>query len=152
VDLSNELSSVLKAHIQEQKEYWLKHPRKKDDGTFDTTPPVWLFPNEEGGWPDTRNIAARHFSPCLTKAGFHQRRAYDLRHSFASLMLTAGAPIAYVSEQMGHQSIELTVKLYGHLQPGANRHWMDKLPGVKKVKTASRKLSLVASSRKQSAK
>jgi hypothetical protein len=28
------------------------------------------------------------------------------------------------------------VKLYGHLQPGANRHWMDKLPGAKKTKRA----------------
>jgi hypothetical protein len=31
---------------------------------------------------------------------------------------------------MGHQKIQLTVKLYGHLQPGANRHWMNKLPGA----------------------
>jgi hypothetical protein len=36
----------------------------------------------------------------------------------------------YVSEQMGHQNIQLTVKLYGHLQAGANRHWMNKLPGA----------------------
>ena len=40
-----------------------------------------------------------------------------------------------MSEQMGHQNIQLTVKLYGHLQPGANRHWMNKLPGAKKPKT-----------------
>jgi hypothetical protein len=58
----------------------------------------------------------------------HRRRPYDLRHSFASLLLTQGAPIAYVSEQMGHQNIQLTVKLYGHLQPGGNRHWMNTLP------------------------
>jgi integrase len=71
----------------------------------------------------------------MEKAGLHRRRPYDLRHTFASLLLTAGAPIAYVSEQMGHQNIQLTVKLYGHLQPGANRHWMNKLPGAKKPKT-----------------
>jgi len=31
---------------------------------------------------------------------------------------------------MGHASIQLTVKLYGHLQPGANTHWMNFLPGA----------------------
>ena len=43
----------------------------------------------------------------------------------------SGVPdtIAYVSEQMGHANIQLTVKRYGHLQPGANRHWMNALPG-----------------------
>jgi integrase len=53
-----------------------------------------------------------------------------LRHSFASLHLTAGAPIAWVSEQMGHSNITLTVNLYGHLQKGANRHWANRLPAL----------------------
>src|SRR5262249_59324682 len=81
----------------------------------------------------------------MEKTGLHRRRPYDLRHTFASLLLTAGAPIAYVSEQMGHQNIQLTVKLYGHLQPGANRHWMNKLPGALKPRR-------VASSGKQTHK
>jgi hypothetical protein len=45
--------------------------------------------------------------------------------------LTQGAPIAWVSDQMGHSNIELTVKLYGHLQPGKNRHFVNSLPGLK---------------------
>jgi integrase len=130
VDVSDELAGVLKVHLKEQKEYWLKHPRKKADGTFDTTAPVWLFPNEQGEWPDMANIAERHFHRCMTKAALHRRRPYDLRHSYASLLLTAGAPIAYVSEQMGHANIQLTVKVYRHLQPGANRHWINNLPGA----------------------
>ena len=58
-------------------------------------------------------------------------RFHDLRHTYASLLLTDGAPIAYVSEQMGHSSIELTVKRYGHLIPGANRSFVNNLPGRK---------------------
>jgi hypothetical protein len=30
---------------------------------------------------------------------------------------------------MGHASIELTVKRYGHLIPGANRRFINALPG-----------------------
>jgi integrase len=52
------------------------------------------------------------------------------------LLLTAGAPMAYVSEQMGHSSIELTVKRYGHLQPGANRKFVNNLPGSKSAPQA----------------
>jgi integrase len=120
VDLFDELIAVLKEHLRQQKEFWLGEGRPQPD---------WLFPNLEGGWSDMRNIADRHFDRCLEKAGLHRRRFHDLRHTFASLLLTNGAPMAYVSEQMGHASIQLTVKLYGHLQPGANRHWMHSLPG-----------------------
>jgi integrase len=125
VELSDELITVLKEHLRQQREYWLAQGKPQ---------PEWLFPNEEGGWSDYSNIAKRHFHPCMEKAGLHQRRPYDLRHSYASLLITAGAPIAYVSEQMGHANIQLTVKLYGHLQPGANRHWLNKLPGMKKAR------------------
>ena len=60
-----------------------------------------------------------------------KRRRYHLRHTFASLLLTAGAPIACVSEQMGHSSIEMTGKRYGHLQPGVNRKLFNNLAGTK---------------------
>ena len=38
--------------------------------------------------------------------------------------------MAYVSEQIGHANIQLTVKLYGHLEKGVNRHWMNTLAGA----------------------
>jgi integrase len=102
VDLSNELIAVLKEHTREQRENWLK--QEKSENEQEKKPlPEWLFPNQEGSWPDMANIAERHFHRCMEKAGLHRRRPYDLRHTFASLLLTAGAPIAYVSEQMGHQ-------------------------------------------------
>jgi len=36
-------------------------------------------------------------------------------------MLQQGESVTYVKEQMGHHSIQVTVDLYGHLIPGANR-------------------------------
>jgi len=38
----------------------------------------------------------------------------------------------------GHANIQLTVKLYGHLHPGANRHWMNVLPGAALPQTAAK--------------
>ena len=54
------------------------------------------------------------------------------------MLLTNGAPIAHVSEQMGYRSIELTVKRYGHLKPGKNRHFVNALPGGQQESEAVR--------------
>lgn len=44
---------------------------------------------------------------------------YSLRHYFASNCLTHGIPITDVAEWMGHQSIEVTHRIYRHLVPGS---------------------------------
>ncbi len=35
--------------------------------------------------------------------------------------------MAYVKDQMGHSSIQVTVDTYGHLIPGADIKWIDRL-------------------------
>jgi integrase len=47
------------------------------------------------------------------------QRRDDLRHTFGSLLIQDGASLAYVKDQMGHSSIQVTVDTYGHLIPGA---------------------------------
>jgi integrase len=53
---------------------------------------------------------------------------HNLRPTFASLLIQNGESLAYVKEQMGHLSIKVTVDVYGHLVPGANRQAMNRLP------------------------
>jgi len=53
----------------------------------------------------------------------------DLRHNYGSSLIQAGASLAYVRDQMGHSSIQVTVDIYGHLIPGANVAFVDKLDG-----------------------
>jgi integrase len=74
------------------------------------------------------NFRTRKFYPLFKRAKgeekpleLRQIRLHDLRHSYASLMLQQGESVTYVKEQMGHHSIQVTVDLYGHLIPGANR-------------------------------
>ena len=121
IEVSDELIAALKNQLRAQKEEWLKRG---------TEHPEYVFANSDGSWPDMANIRGRHFAKCLEAAGLRHRRLHDLRHTYVSLLLTDGAPMAYVSEMMGHSSIELTVKRYGHLIPKRNRHFVNGLPGA----------------------
>ena len=73
---------------------------------------------------DPNNLA---FLPCLEHAGLRRFRFHDLRHTYGSLLIQDGAPLAYVKDQMGHSSIQITVDTYGHLIPGADIAWVDRL-------------------------
>jgi integrase len=74
----------------------------------------------------------------MGKAGIRKIRLHDLRHTFGSLLLQNGASIVYVKEQMGHSSIQVTVDTYGHLIPGSNVCFVDRLDEVagEQVKTS----------------
>ena len=76
---------------------------------------------------DPDNLNHYYFQPALTRAGLRRFRFHDLRHTFGSLLIQDGASLAYVKEQMGHSSIQVTADVYGHLIPGANISWVDRL-------------------------
>jgi integrase len=61
-------------------------------------------------------------------AGLRANRIHDLRHSYATIQLYEHhAPIQYVSEQLGHSSIKITVDTYGHPRQGTNIALADRL-------------------------
>jgi len=86
-----------------------------------------VFPSKAGTVLDPSNLFHYYFSPCLEHAGLRRFRFHDLRHTFGSLLIQDGASLAYVKDQMGHSSIQITVDTYGHLIPGANINWVDGL-------------------------
>jgi integrase len=56
----------------------------------------------------------RAWTAALEAAGAPYQRPYDLRHSFASLLLHEGRSVIYVARQLGHGA-DLTMKTYGHV-------------------------------------
>ncbi len=56
----------------------------------------------------------RAFKRALTAAAIERARPYDLRHSFASLLLHEGRNVIYVARQLGHDA-RLTLTTYGHV-------------------------------------
>ena len=86
-----------------------------------------VFPSRTGTVLDPTNLVHYFFLPCVERAGLRKIRFHDLRHTFGSHLIQDGAPLPYVKEQMGHSSIQVTVDIYGHLIPGADIRWMDRL-------------------------
>ena len=91
-----------------------------------------VFPSPEGSILDPDNLYHRYFQRVLAASGLRRIRFHDLRHTFGSLLIQSGASIVYVKEQMGHSSIQVTVDTYGHLMPGANVSFVDRLDEISK--------------------
>jgi len=122
IDLSDALAAELKKLKRHRQEQWLAKGH--------TEIPKWVFCAENGNFFDPYNLKDRYFYKCLEKAGLRRIRFHDLRHTFATLLLQNGESLAYVKDQLGHSSIRMTVDVYGHLVPGANRQAVNKLPSL----------------------
>ncbi len=72
--------------------------------------------NRDGVWSedDYRNWRRRKFARALRAADVAPARPYDLRHSFASLLIHEGRSVIYVARQLG-QDARLTLSTYGHV-------------------------------------
>jgi integrase len=107
----------------------------------------FVFPSPEGCILDPDNLYSRYFVPMLEKSGIRRIRLHDFRHTFGSLLIQKGASIVYVKNQMGHSSIQLTVDTYGHLIPGADVSYVDRLDEKPESKDPTAQLN--ATERKQ---
>ena len=49
------------------------------------------------------------------------KRVHDMRHTFASVLLSKGGSLAYIKAQLGHSKLSTTSDLYARFIPGTNR-------------------------------
>jgi site-specific recombinase XerC len=57
----------------------------------------------------------------LEAADLSQRGPRQSRHTYASLLLQEGAPITYVSRQLGHKDAAITLRVYAHWLPDSSK-------------------------------
>ncbi|HEY0545755.1 MAG TPA: site-specific integrase, partial [Pyrinomonadaceae bacterium] len=90
-----------------------------------------VFAALEGTPVMIRNLVRRHFKPTLKRAELSESiRLYDLRHSCATLLLSAGENPKVVSERLGHASITLTLDVYSHVLPTMQEAASEKLEAM----------------------
>lgn len=76
-----------------------------------------------------RNLTQRHYEKILERAGMKGTGfvLYSLRHSCATLLLSAGENPKIVAERLGHTSVKMTLDTYSHVLPDMQQAATDKL-------------------------
>jgi integrase len=77
----------------------------------------WVFTTEVGHYVYPDRITKR-FGQLVEEADLPRIRLHDLRHTVATLALTAGVHAKIVQELLGHSSITVTLDTYSHVTPG----------------------------------
>jgi integrase len=77
-----------------------------------------VFCNCRGGHVRRSPLYRDSLSKVAARAGLQGVTLYTLRHTAASLLLSAGVNVKVISERLGHASVTLTLDTYAHLLPG----------------------------------
>jgi integrase len=116
---------VLRIHEQVSRQGGYGPLKGRRSGEYRDVPvPAWLWARVQDRadgylFAGVSYSAYRHrFAPAVAGAGLPKDFAvHQLRHRFASLLLTNGVPITDVSKWLGHRDINVTNQIYSHLVP-----------------------------------
>ncbi|MEI8388268.1 MAG: site-specific integrase [bacterium] len=89
-----------------------------------------VFPNKKGNHIDKKNLTARIFKPILKNAELPNIRWHDLRHTYASIMISERASMRVVQEQLGHKSFKTTMDTYTHTLASDAEKYIEILDGI----------------------
>ena len=93
-------------------------------------PEVWVFADSKGGPMRKNNFTRRSWWPLRERAGLDKVRFHDLRHTAASLLLSAGVHPKVVQERLGHSTVALTLDVYSHVLGSLQRDAADRIDEV----------------------
>jgi integrase len=79
-----------------------------------------VFCDRSGGYL-AQNTVKYPFQQALRRAGLSPIRFHDLRHTAATLLLSADVHPKVVSEMLGHAGIKITLDVYAHVLPTMQR-------------------------------
>lgn len=82
---------------------------------------VFQNPNTGERWAGDQPIRKTLWTYALTRAGVRYRKPYQTRHTYASMMLSAGEHPMWVAKQMGHSDWTMIARVYGRWMPDADK-------------------------------
>lgn len=81
----------------------------------------YVFCNSTGHPVDNQNFLNRVWAPLLRHLGYAHRRAYQTRHTAATLWLASGEAPEWIARQLGHTSTEMLFRVYSRYVPNLTR-------------------------------
>lgn len=103
------LSAALEALASQKQHTWLKGEE------------VFQNPNTGERWAGDQPIRKTLWMWAIKKSGVRYRYPYQTRHTYASMMLSAGEHPMWVASQMGHADWTMIAKVYGKWMPDADK-------------------------------
>ena len=86
--------------------------------TGNPAPTALVFANSKGLPLDPSNFRDRFWNSLVKAEGLPKGFTFhSLRHTYASHMLSCGAPVEFVQRQLGHSSYQTTLSVYRHWIP-----------------------------------
>ena len=82
---------------------------------------VWIFQSPRGCPIDEVNFTNRVWYPLLRHLGLKRRRPYQMRHTAATLMLSAGESPEWIAKILGHTTTEMLFRTYSWFVPNLTR-------------------------------
>ncbi len=114
--------SVREVHMLPRVRRALKAQRAATDGRS-----VWVFPNDRGGALNITNLRERVWRPAIRRGGLRERTMYQTRHTFATLALSSGEALDWVSKMLGHRTTQMVIRHYQKYVPNLTRRDGDAL-------------------------
>jgi integrase len=81
----------------------------------------YVFCNQAGQPINNQNFVNRVWSPLLRHLGLAHRRAYQMRHTAATLWLASGEAPEWIARQLGHTNSEMLFRVYSRYVPNLTR-------------------------------
>jgi len=81
---------------------------------------IFQNPNTLERWTGDQPIRKTLWTHALKRGGVRYRKPYQTRHTYASMMLSAGEHPMWVAKQMGHADWTMIARVYGRWMPDAD--------------------------------
>lgn len=90
--------------------------------------PIFCNPNDLKPWHDEQRQRRAYWNPTLRALGIRWRKAYNTRHTYATLALMGDCNVLWVARQLGHVDAKMLLTVYAKwINGAANRSQADKL-------------------------
>jgi integrase len=119
LDLSEDIVILLREHKREQAELKLKNRLRYEDHGL-VFAQAWEHKSGKHsmlGMPLNKTMLVAQLERLCRESGVKRITVHGLRHTSATLLLSAGVQPHVVQRRLGHSKVEMTLNIYSHVLP-----------------------------------